>query len=360
MTRRLLFVTPDLSDNSLGRTYALALLAEEIGWDFSVVSSRGSVWEPLLGTSFAESCSVVDLKSSGFLAVLADYDLIIAVKPLLESFAPALRASRRTKTPLVLDIDDPDLEQRIGSHAKLTQVRRFVRHPLRTLRYRRLATRVRDVETLVSNPVLQRRYGGTIIPHARPDLGDGDAHTSTQPSIVFVGTNRVHKGVPLLRAAVGCLQHLGVTLTVTDVPPADAKPWEIWTGNLPLSQGMNLVRGADIVALPSDSSHEFAPAQLPAKLIDAMMYGRAVIVSDTEPMRWAVDDAGLIFPSMNLDELISRIRQFASPEVRAAFGAAARLRALHEFSVPSVAGRFRDACESAIRAGASTRPADVD
>jgi glycosyltransferase involved in cell wall biosynthesis len=196
---------------------------------------------------------------------------------------------------------------------------------------------------LVSNPWLQSRYGGTLIPHAREDVGAGRRATSRQPLIAFVGTNRQHKGMGVLRAAVDTLQSRGFTLVVTDTRPPDAKPWESWIGSTSFAEGMEVVRSADIVAIPS-LRNRHSEGQLPAKLIDAMLLARAVVVTDVEPMPWAVAGTGLVVPAGSRDQLVKSLARLVDPALRDRLGLSARERALREFTVASLAGRFRDAC----------------
>ena len=96
-----------------------------------------------------------------------------------------------------------------------------------------------------------------------------------------MGSVRPHKGVELLREAV---EHAGdMRLTITDDPPPSARPNENWTGLTSLAVGLELVNRADIVAIPS--LPWIYGYQLPVKLIDAMLAGRAIVASDLPPIR---------------------------------------------------------------------------
>lgn len=348
-----LFLTIDLQSNATGRTYALWLLADALGWRTTVVAPRGGeTWTPVAGTDFAKECvrlgdGAVDWNS--LVGLAREVDLIIAVKPLEGSYGRALRLRAQVGTPVLLDIDDPTLEARLSLHRPLMLMAKSVlraRMFWSSVRLYRAAKREQHV--LTSNPVLQWRWGGDIIPHARRDSGAGLPHTSGQPRVVFVGTNHRHKGVEELRGAIGALQHRGVTLTVTDDPPPDARAWERWVGRTSLEQGLELVRQGDVVVLASIPGSEFAEAQLPAKLIDAMIAGRAIVVSDHRPLTWALGGTGIVAGSHRAVDLAEAIEVLCDPMARAAMGTAARSRALEMFSIQSLTGPFAEAVLRAV------------
>ena len=344
------FVAESVENNSIGRTYCLWLLADRLGWSTTTLATRGdSLWAPLRDSKFASTVRRVEPGKINS-AVPADTDLMIACKPFPESLGVAIRVARERGLGLIVDVDDPDLEARLRLNSPLMAVLRWLRYPKRSIVDRENARWTRALPSFASNPWLQQHWGGVLIPHAREDQGSAGYSDSSAPRVVFVGTNRAHKGIGLLRDAVSALRGDGFSLTVTDVPPGDARPGEHWVGRTTLADGMQLVRGADIVALPS-SPDRFSVGQLPAKLVDAMMFGRAIAVSRVTPMPWAVGDAGIIFEPDSLPELIAALRELQSPEVRRGLGQRARERALEEFSVDALSPRFRDECERVATAG---------
>lgn len=358
---RVLFLTPDLGRNSLGRTYCLDLLAAALGWKAVIRAPSGeSVWAPLAGTPFARRCGLFEAGAGdldpALVAEAEAADLIIAVKPLPGSFGVARRLGPVTGTPVVLDVDDPDLDAELSVGRPH---RRLAKMLLRRDHYRRMVSIKRAVpeySRMVSNPVLQRALGGELVPHVRlpfPDAAE-HRHTSTTPRVVFVGTNRSHKGVPLLRSAVGRLADEGFRLVVTDERPADAAPHEDWIGRTSFEAGLALVREADIVALPSRADG-FSRGQLPAKLIDAMMAGAAIVVSDVDPMPWAVQDAGLVVPANDEEALVAALRSLRDPAVRERLGRRAADRALDTFTVEAVLPAFTRACDRAMATPSSVR-----
>ncbi len=353
---KVLFVVSTLSDNSLGRAYALWLLAEHLGWESRVAATKeGPIWTPLRETPFAKSCIVVaGSAESPSLSVFAkDFDLIIAVKPLPASFGAALKAHRASKVPILLDIDDPDLEAWMSVHSRSRQVLKALLRPRNYWRAWYLRQASRGVPKIVSNPELQRLHGGAVVPHARLDHGMGRKQSVSRIDVVFVGTVRAHKGLPLLRSAVSQLQHEGFTLTITDSAPADARPWEHFVGATNVQQGMELVKHSDVVVIPSTGTGGISRLQLPAKLMDGMMAGRAVVAADLPPIRWALGGAGELFHPDDEDALVASLRRLTSVETRTDLGGMARQRAVEFFEVSPVSVAFRGACESA--AGSTDR-----
>ncbi|MGA1835722.1 glycosyltransferase family 4 protein [Herbiconiux sp. 11R-BC] len=351
--RSVLFLTPFLDDNSTGRTYSLWLLAKSLGWDATVISFHGEdVWGPLSGTEFAAACHRVRLTSRSaqvdyLLEEAQKYDAVVAVKPLRQSLGLALSALKKRPFPLVVDIDDPDLEARLAWKP-------LWRALLWRLRYFRFWTSVRGkgrlarrATIMVSNPTLEARYGGIIVPHARLDDIAIHAHTSDTPTIAFVGTARAHKGIDVLREATKAVADEGFTLTITDEAPADAAPWENWIGNVPFERGLQIVSESDIVAIPSKRNAN-SIGQLPVKLVDAMMLERAVVVTDVDPLPWAVGELGVVVPHEDAEAMAEQLLLLKDPSVRAKLGAEMRRRALEIFAVTSISPSFARAIETSI------------
>ncbi len=350
-TRRVILLTPNFDNNSLGRTFCLWLLAKHLGFDVRVCGVKGSViWKPLSSSEFAGDCIVPTTAAEAKSIVLEQIrqaDLVIAVKPLPSSFGVAIELCELADVPLLLDIDDPDLEVRT---LWLPLYERLARRLLRP-RYRellKLRELTKHYERIVSNPVLKRMYGGEIIPHVRTlSVADpiyGDSH---RPVVRFVGSPRGHKGTSVLRKAVARLADRGFSLEVTAPAPEDPHEWERWLGQTSMREGAALVATADIVAIPS-LVNSWSPAQLPAKLVDAMIHGRAIVASRTEPMEWALAGTGVLVDPGDIDGLASALERLESPEARRELGTRARERAIELFTVERVAPTFLRAIERAV------------
>jgi glycosyltransferase involved in cell wall biosynthesis len=350
--RTVAFVTPNFENNSLGRTWALWSLARSMGWSARVVGVKGrSLWAPLADSPFAADCLPASDPEDARRSVqdaVDRADLVIAVKPLPTSFGVALEATGRSGTPLLLDVDDPDVEVRTAWRS----LGERLRHPLPPGRRRellRLGGLARAMPTMVSNPVLQRMYGGEVVPHVREPIAAPTYSGSRAPVVRFVGSVRAHKGVDVLREAVRAESVRGeLRLEVTADRLADAAPWERWLGTTSVAEGAALVADADVIAVPS-LPNAWSPAQLPAKLIDAMAAGRAVVASDTEPVSWALGGTGVVVPAGDVTALAEALHHLRVPAVREALGEAARERALAMFSPAAVAPAFERAVNGAMR-----------
>lgn len=358
---RLLLVTPHADNNSLGRTHCLWLLARQLGWAVEVVSVRGEqLWEPLRDDPFAADCRLLAgaapaRREQVLRELAAAADLVVAVKPLPSSFGVALPLAARAGRPLLLDVDDPDLEARTTGQP----LRRVVRDRVLSGRHRelvRLGQRVREVPLLVSNPVLQERYGGVVVPHVRPEAPPPTRPEGRDLVVRFVGSPRGHKGVDLLRDAVARRAGDGLRLEVTAPPPPDARPWEAWLGQTSFAEGRRLVATADVVALASTPG-AWGDAQLPAKLVDALVLGRAVVASDLPPVRWALGDAGLLVPPGDGDALAAALERLRDPGLRGRLGRAAHARGTAMFGVRALAPVFEAYVRDVVRAGPVRVPA---
>lgn len=346
------FIAEDRSSNSVGRVYCLWLLARHLGWDATVLTTHGDeTWTPLRGTDFDHSTVRVDQQELAE-SLPEGTDLIIPCKPLPRSMGVALPLANSRKIPLLLDIDDPDLEIRMRSGSPVLAFARWARHPRRSATDARHGRLARRLPTIVSNPWLQARYGGVVIPHVRPPLSVGDYSGSSRIKIAFVGTNAPHKGVAVLRSAVAEFREEGgdVELTITDLPPSDAAPWERWVGRTTLAEGLALVRRTDVVILPSLNTRH-ARGQLPVKLIDAMLLGRPVIVSAVPPLPWAIGDTGVVARPGDVGDLLATLRAMRDPLERRRLGLLSRQLALQRYTVSAVAPAFRAACLAAMTAG---------
>lgn len=341
-------MTEDLGKNSLGRTYCLWELARANGWETAIVSTRGDgIWPPLQESEFAADCLRV---SSGELAeTIMNFapELVVALKPLAASFGLAMNVCAELGIRVLLDIDDPDLEGVLSWQSPPRRIKRAVVATGLVRSASQMRALSRSVPKIVSNPYLQSRHGGELIPHIRQDRGPGADHTSSNPRIAFIGSLRPHKGIDILRAAVARMQRHHVSLVVTGDPPSDPMPWETWIGTTSMDAGLDILSNSDIVLLPSLDRAQ-ARGQLPVKLVDAMLAGRAIAVSDIAPMPWALGSGGLTLRPGSVDSVAGAIEQFVDPHVRQRAGVAARRRALELFTVEANIETFRRVCMRAV------------
>lgn len=355
----LLLVTKDLSSNATGRAYALWLAASHLGWQVKVAGQASDgIWAPLRETAFAADVVVLPPKwRTALLRAAAGAQVIVGVKPLPASLGRAQVAARETRKPLLVDIDDPDLDILLTRMLK-TGPWKYA-HPRNWGQVKELGQTVALLRSVsnaavsVSNPTLQRRYGGVVVPHVRSIRPAGSPHRRVAPVVAFVGTPRQHKGITPLREAVRRLAAEGVRLRVTDAPPEDAAPHEDWLGRTTLEDGLRIVEDSDVVVLPMQPGRVSA-AQLPVKLFDAMMAARAIVATDTYPVRWALSGAGLLVARPEPEHLVEALVKLTVPTVRQALGEAARARVLSLATPEAVGPALEEAVDRAVVTSANT------
>lgn len=349
-------VCDDLNSNSMGRVLSLWELAEDAGITAAVVPAKAdTIWPPLRDSRILENVFPVYESDGLEIGRRVRPSVIVCVKLMGSTLEVAVPWSRRDKVPLVLDIDDPDLEIGLLEGSPLRAIAKSVVRR-RTMQWLRWARSNHGMyPTTVSNPILQEKYGGTIIPHVhRFD----DRLPRTEPrnplDVAFVGTIRQHKGISQLRESVAANSGRGFTLTITGDAPDDAHEWEKWISNNTLSEGRQIVRDAGIVAIPSLDTG-FARGQLPSKLIDAMVLGKAIVASDLPPIRWALGDAGILVSPGNVDELSRAIASLGEPELRRHYQMKAYERSASLFGIEKYTSAFREIIEATAAPKAGDR-----
>jgi glycosyltransferase involved in cell wall biosynthesis len=268
-------VSFDLSDNATGRAELLArLLAPR--YDVAVVGPLldGGLWGPLAASPIAHRgvaarrypCLLADVPA---LLRLIDGDVVYACKPRPTSFGLGLLARRRRPRPLLLDIDDWELGffyraglwGRVGRGLNLADPNGLTW----TWLCERLVSAADGVT--VASRFLERRFGGTLVPHVRdtdawdPARWDGGSvraglRADGRAVVMFLGTPRGHKGVDDLVDAVGLLADRAV-LAVVGVKPGSeaarrwrARPYVRLVGEIAFDDVPRHLAAADVVAVP--------------------------------------------------------------------------------------------------------------
>jgi glycosyltransferase involved in cell wall biosynthesis len=236
---RITVLCSDLSQNALSRAN---LLAEILGRDFDVdlvgTTFGDGIWAPARTRRFHHVAPGARwpfyARSAASLLRAIRGDVVYALKPLPASFGLALLHRRRTGCPVVLDVDDDEVAFRPSAG---------LRHPVRLLSaltvpngrpWTQLAVRLasRADAVTVASTGLQRRFGGTIVPHAkdtgllRPGLADRAAvrerlGLAGERVVMFMGTPRAFKGIEDVAAAIPAMRH-PARFVVVGADPASA------------------------------------------------------------------------------------------------------------------------------------------
>jgi GT2 family glycosyltransferase/glycosyltransferase involved in cell wall biosynthesis len=317
----------DLAHNAAGRAHTLAAIyrrfaePEIIGPLFA--TNGREVWEPVRHTGLAFHHFVVEdegafLDQAVDLVAAHPYDLVHLSKPRFPNIVLGLLYKLIWRSRVLVDIDDEELsfvgateslplENYLRQHGELPPVQNLA-GPLWT----RLAVGLADAfdGVTVSNHVLQARYGGTIIPHARDERvfqpspalrSQGRAKLGIPPDhkvVLFLGTPADYKGLPLVARAVGQLGRDDVTFLLAGGLFDETLQAELqklsgdrcrFTGYEPFDQIPATIAAAECCCFLQDPTHPVSRFQMPAKLSDALALGVPCLVSPSLVLQEACD-----------------------------------------------------------------------
>lgn len=333
--------------NSIGRGFCIWLIASELGWECVPIVPEGQSWTPLAGSQFGSSLAPYRGSES---SCYVGTDLVICYQAVPETMNPAAELSERLGVPILLDVDEPHWEARYG-FSRMQQLRvvlGMLRRGRNPAPYHVLRRKARGLPAIVSNPCLLEIYPGTVIPHVRKKqpFRAPSVQRLARLRVAFVGTPRPEKGIAELRAACA---NVGAELHITADCPDTPHENEVWHGETTIEDGTRILDTCHVVAIPSWET-PFRRAQLPVKLIDAMLAGKAIVASDLPPIRWALGDTGALVPPGRADVLARALAQIGEdPDLALELGRSARERASRLFTPQVVAPLFRAAVEDALR-----------
>lgn len=375
MKRRVSILCHTASGNALGRAWVFAeLLADDFEVELVLAArARDAIWAPLRDQVRGERRWFVRTWPAfhhGAAALAREHvqgDLIVAIKPRLHSYGLALAARRERPRPLLLDIDDWELGF-FSPWKDALQAPASWLSAASNLHTRWYFTQTRRADAItVSSTHLVQRFGGTWMPHARrADAFLPDAtRRAPEPLVMFVGTPRPHKGlgdlvqafkrVPLADAR---LRIIGATdRSEKELAPLIAGDRRIQLEPpVPLAALPQHLGQAWVVAIPQRAAAP-SEAQLPAKLMDAMALGKAVLSTDVGDIpRWLAHDAGVVVTANDPEALGHALgAMLQDPERLTRLGQRARRRFLELGSYEAVRPRLL-AIVDALLAGRAPPP----
>jgi glycosyltransferase involved in cell wall biosynthesis len=349
----------DLSDNATGRADLLArLLAPRFAVEVVGPRFGDDVWPPARGGVIAYRVRP-GARYPGFaarageLARLADGDVLLASKPRPTSYGIALLARRQRPRPLLLDIDDWELGffyrsgfwGSVGRGVNLANPNGL---PW-TWAMERLVGRA-DAITVASR-FLERRFGGTLVPHVRDTdawdparfdrsasraaLGVGDA-----PVVMFLGTPRGYKGVDDLVEAMAGVATARLVIVGAEPDHPTARRWAersgvIVRGPVPFDDVPRYLAAADVVAVPQRATSDTL-GQVPAKLFDAMAMARPIVSTSVSMIPEVLDGCGMLVPPGEPRALRAVVEGLlADPDRARELGRRARARCIDRYSFTS-------------------------
>ncbi len=318
------------------------------------------IWKPL------RDCSRVPIRSfpgddfpahfskMQALAEHIDGDVIFVSKPRLPSLELAILAKIRRNRPIILDIDDHELsffenrEPLSLEQLKASRKTLDVDVPYGEAWTRYCETLIPRVEHItVSNKELEKKYGGTILPHIRDECDFDPApyprhairralgFASEDSVILFAGTPRMHKGLSRLVNALRELDRPTYKLLVVG-SPADGGVTEVlrrvdptrvtMLPDVPFSDLPGYLCAADLIALLQDEEASPSTFQMPAKFTDALSMGIPVLASNAPPLvnlakNGLVELLGDASPAQKINEIFFNYkeRKFRAIKNRRAF-----------------------------------------
>jgi glycosyltransferase involved in cell wall biosynthesis len=357
----------DVSGNAVARAFLLAQLLEPLG-AVEIVGprSRDGVWGPLAAEPMRFR-TVAGRKLPGFAASvpalmrLADGDLVYASKPRLGSAGVGYLKRFVDRRPLLLDIDDWELGFFLRGGFWGTIGRALnVGNPT-GLAWTWLMERLRwaaDGITVASR-FLERRFGGTLVPHVRdtdrwkPESADAAGArrrlgAEKQRLVMFLGTPHRYKGIDDLCEAVSRLARPDVALALigTDAASVTGRALAarysalMLVGRVPFGEVPDHLAAADVVVVPQRETSD-TRGQTPAKLFDAMALGRPIVSTRVSMIPEILDGCGVVVPPDDVPALAQAIGYLLDhPAEAAALGAKARERCVAEYSFAAARRRL--------------------
>ncbi len=198
----------------------------------------------------------------------------------------------------------------------------------------RLAARMCDRFICVSEAVAKSWDVPSVVIHNAVDITgiDGITAEGVGPAIGAVSRVRREKGIDVLLDAFASVS--GARLVIVGDGPDRAAlekraiPNVEWAGQQPWERAMALMKGMDIVVVPS----RFEGFGLTAA--EAMVAGKAVVASDVDGLREVVGDAGVLVPAGDASALAAVLKRLlANADERMALGRKARQRVEAMFSL---------------------------
>ncbi len=363
---KITILSHNLSSNAAMRAHRLALAAQHFAEATVIgpVKKRG-LWGALPAAPWIKAFDWKNLPKFYHTALelieAADGDVLIAAKPYLTSYGVALLAAECRKVPVILDLDDLDLAVNPPEERDFKHTLRDLRDPAATTYLKVLCKATGAASAItVASVALQRRFGGTLVPHGcpteqfDPSAVDREAVRRkfgfTGPVVLFPGTRRTHKGLKSLARSVANVP--GARLAVLCRPDDYSDPkWDAYPlirlPLVPYAELPALLAAADVVAIPQLDT-EGARYQMPMKVYDAMAMAKPIVATTVSDLPLALDGCARLVPPGDITQLTAAVRDLLEQPAEArSLGAKARARCLEKYSMPHVAEALHEAVNHA-------------
>lgn len=339
----------ELAHNAAGRVIALADAYRRISPAVGIVGAifprwGRQPWPPM--ATMANSCNFVVVEDeAGFirqavgLVMHHPYDLVHLSKPRFPNLVFGALYELVWGARVVWDIDDEEMGFFQSRETAVTDGEVSPPPVLKGL-HGQAWTRFsishigRFGAVTVSNPALQARYGGELLPHVRdevrfaPRAGVRSAQRlrfgipEHVKVVLFFGTPRRHKGLLEVARAIAELGREDVWFVIVgDFADDDLRSRLLAVSGVnylfiegqPYEHASKIVAVGDYVVLLQDSDSLVSKYQLPAKLVDALAMGLLVFAKVTPAIAWLAEVGAVVsVEPETLSETLSE--QLASEE----------------------------------------------
>ena len=365
----------DLSSNAFGRAGLLAIALSKI-YDVEIIgpSKREKIWAPMAQIDIPIKKFVWE-RYPGFHRIkknimdVIDGDVILASKLMPTSFGIGLQKKIFSGKPLLLDIDDWELGffYHSGFWGKVGRFLNFSNPnglPY-VLRIERLVGHADAVS--VSNRFLQKKYGGTLLPHCRDTdvlnplkFNAGDVKEKMgfvgKKILMFLGTPRPHKGIDDLLQAFKKVDNSDLNLVIIGVEnkqeflkgiDESVKNRVTIIPKIPFNKLSEYLSVADIISIPQRRTSD-SVGQIPARLFDAMAMGKPIIATRVSDIPEVLGDCGYLVDPSNPSQLANAIQYVLSHSDEARVkGDAARARCRQKYDIRNLESGLRGLIEQA-------------
>jgi glycosyltransferase involved in cell wall biosynthesis len=349
----------DLSRNCLGRAYLLAKMLQKKHEVEIIGPTFGrTIWRPIKDDTSIRYAAVKNIKEA---FSLIHGEILYAVKPKGTSFGYGLLKKLRSKSPLILDIDDWELGMFLGYKWNIFYtLPQFwnLNNVLYTFALEKLG-KCADAIT-VSNSFLEKRFGGLVIPHARdthhlhPDRYDAENlkrkyNLRDSKVVMHMGTIRKHKGIEDLIRAFNALNRKDAVLMLVGVDPNDSYIRNMmiydegnirFIGEQPVALLPEFLSVADVVAVPQKHSAA-SVGQMPAKIYDAMAMAKPIISTKICDIAETLSGCGIVVDPGDIHALSKGIGYLLdNPDTAKELGRKAREKCVDKYSFTAIEPRL--------------------
>jgi len=367
-------LSPDLSQNCLGRAYLLAKILQR-HYDVEIVGPMfgDEIWGPVAND---KSIKYKFVKISGKikpycqilkLAKKIDGNVIYASKPLFTSFGIGLLKKLKGKKPLILDVDDWQKGFFKFNYTRLSFYQRIRFIASSTLYFYNLNSYWNIIiseklipianDITVSNNFLKKRFCGTIVWHGRdtdnfhPEKFDKNLIrekyqiAKIKKLVMFLGTPGRHKGIDNLIESISLTENQEIILSIVGIAVKDKYCDELVKyakkllgnrfkgfGIQPFKKVPEFLAMADIVVIPQKMN--FATVeQIPAKVFDAMAMAKPIIATNVSDLPEILDGCGWIVEPEKPEELAKTVQYILdNPKKAEEIGRKARQKCIDKYS----------------------------